>query len=87
MHEDLWDLLVNADEEDGDLNYTHISLYGPRKQWKIPQANYNNFWVQYCDIVSKNPDANLCLAETPKISRITPPRPVLAPPKGSMAEG
>jgi phage/plasmid-associated DNA primase len=68
MESTLYDLLRDVSVEDGyspTNNYTHMTLYGPRKNWTISTSKLNEFWRGYCDIVATKPDACLSLAEKP----------------------
>ena len=77
MDPELHEILMDLDEEDGDSDYTHISTYGPRKRWKIPQISLTSFWQRYCQLVSDRMNSskvsedsrigNLCLAERPRV--------------------
>src|SRR5437868_10743573 len=44
---------------------SHITLYGPRKNWSIATSKLNEFWRGYCDNVATQPNALLSLAEKP----------------------
>lgn len=58
-------LLRNYSAEDGSVP-THVSMYGPKKEWSIKDNAYTSFWIDYCKLVSETKSENLCLAEYPK---------------------
>lgn len=61
----LLDLLRKHQDPDSQ-EYTHVTTYGPASKWCIPDEKCESFWRSYCDLVYKNEDSNLCLAEIPK---------------------
>lgn len=67
MDTSLLDLLRGTNNEESK-EYSHVTLYGPHKNWTINDSNYENFWRTYCEI-AENPETNkkkLCLAEMPR---------------------
>src|SRR5918993_4118589 len=56
-----------------------------RRGCKTPSGN--EFGFRSCGQKQKTSVFAIGFAETPRISRITPPTPVLAPPNGSTADG
>ena len=67
MDTSLLDLLRSTNNEESK-EYSHVTLYGPHKNWTINDSSYENFWRNYCEI-AENPETNkkkLCLAEMPR---------------------
>ena len=67
MDTSLLDLLRSTNNEDSK-EFSHVTLYGPTKNWTINDASYEKFWVKYCEL-AEYPEKNkkkLCLAEIPR---------------------
>lgn len=62
--------LLRKNSTKSDNGFTHVTSYGPHAKWFISDTNFENFWIEYCDLVSgvMNGGENkaLCLAEASK---------------------
>ncbi len=67
MDSGLLDLLntCTANKDVKDKDSTHMTLYGPVKNWSVLDENLQNFWKEYCEL-AMDYGKNLCLAEMPR---------------------
>lgn len=63
MNSALSDLLRNTSDRDED-SPTHLTFYGPHRQWGVKSSDLVTFWENYCQLVA-NSSPDLCLAELP----------------------
>jgi len=63
MDNSLLDLLRESSTDSNE--YTHVTLYGPKKNWALNDTAYENFWAEYCEIAQNN-SKKLSLAEIPR---------------------
>jgi P4 family phage/plasmid primase-like protien len=60
--------LLRACNNEGSKEYSHVTLFGPSKNWAVNDSSYEKFWKTYCQI-SETPESNtkrLSLAEIPR---------------------
>lgn len=58
--------LLRKNNEPNTPEFTHVTTYGPKSKWCIPDTNWESFWRDYCGLVYENNSNTICLAEIPK---------------------
>jgi phage/plasmid-associated DNA primase len=52
-----------TNEVEGSQSYTHVTHYPAPRYWVLKPSEHNRFWLNYCDLVERQPHLSLCLSE------------------------
>lgn len=66
MDNNVYNMLVNLSNNSVNSTPTHISNYGPKKEWCIEDNNYTEFINNYCKYIKENKNGKYCISEVIK---------------------